>query len=162
MPLQMLMTNTQVSRNTKALVMRVEKCALHHPTTIGAIFKAINEIVEEVVTILQMPPERRLDRNKSNKELASSKKCGPHFVIKTNFVIKLEELVEMIKDSYKALVGVINLLTLLEKPCQNQQKLEKKKVFIVFVDLDVLTWTILNKKGLIQLSILTLLCWSKT
>lgn len=95
MPLRMLLTNTRVSRNTKALVAGVGERALRHPAAMGAIFKAIDEIAEEVVTILQTPPKRRLAGSKSDEELASSEECGPHPVTKTDLEVRLEELVEM-------------------------------------------------------------------
>jgi len=91
----MLLTNTRVSRNTKALVAGVGERALRHPAAMAAIFKAIDEIAEEVVTILQTPHEKTLDRIKSDEELASAEECGPHPVSKTDLEVRLEELVEM-------------------------------------------------------------------
>lgn len=91
----MLLTNTQVGRNTKALVAGVGERTLRHPAAMGAIFTAIEEIVEEIVTILQTPPERSLDKSKKDDILASSEECGPHLVTKTDLEVRLEELVQM-------------------------------------------------------------------
>ncbi|CAM6109119.1 unnamed protein product [Calypogeia fissa] len=53
--LRMLITNTNVSRNTKALVAGVGELAVRHPTAMAAVFQAIEAISEEIVSILESP-----------------------------------------------------------------------------------------------------------
>lgn len=95
MPLRMLLTNTQVGRNTKALVAGVGERALRHPAAMAAIFTAIDEIAEEVVTILQTPAEKRPENDKGEDMLVSPEECGPHPVTKTDQEVRLEELVQI-------------------------------------------------------------------
>ncbi|XP_024360611.1 mevalonate kinase isoform X1 [Physcomitrium patens] len=113
MPLRMLLTNTQVGRNTKALVAGVGERALRHPAAMGAIFKAIDEIAEEVVTILQTPPETA--RLGKSGEVVSSDECGPHPVAKTVQEIRLQELVDMNQGLLQG-IGVSHLS--IESICQ--------------------------------------------
>ncbi|KAF5746746.1 Mevalonate kinase [Tripterygium wilfordii] len=54
-PLRMLITNTKVGRNTKALVAGVSERMLRHHDAMNFIFKAVNSISEELATILQSP-----------------------------------------------------------------------------------------------------------
>jgi mevalonate kinase len=115
MPLRMLLTNTQVGRNTKALLAGVGERALRHPATMGAIFKAIDEIAEEVVTILLTPPEKAGDEKYRDEELVSTDECGPHPVLKTEQEVRLEELVEMNQGLLQG-IGVSHLS--IESICQ--------------------------------------------
>ncbi|XP_059658606.1 mevalonate kinase-like [Cornus florida] len=55
MPLKMLITNTKVGRNTKALVTGVSERTLRHPKAITAVFTAIDSISNELATIIQSP-----------------------------------------------------------------------------------------------------------
>lgn len=52
-PLKILLTNTKVGRNTKALVAGVGERAVRHSKAMTAVFEAIDAITEEVVEILQ-------------------------------------------------------------------------------------------------------------
>ncbi|XP_057512981.1 mevalonate kinase-like [Actinidia eriantha] len=52
-PLKMLITNTKVGRNTKALVASVSERTVRHPIAMGAVFKAVDSISNEVATIIQ-------------------------------------------------------------------------------------------------------------
>ncbi|PSS10145.1 Mevalonate kinase [Actinidia chinensis var. chinensis] len=52
-PLRMLITNTKVGRNTKALVASVSERTVRHPIAMGAVFKAVDSISNEVATIIQ-------------------------------------------------------------------------------------------------------------
>nr|AMB15001.1 mevalonate kinase [Tripterygium wilfordii] len=54
-PLRMLITNTKVGRNTKALVAGVSERMLRHHDAMSFIFKAVNSISEELATVLQSP-----------------------------------------------------------------------------------------------------------
>ncbi|KAG0603496.1 hypothetical protein M758_10G098000 [Ceratodon purpureus] len=115
LPLRMLLTNTQVGRNTKALVAGVGERALRHPAAMGAIFKAIDEIAEEVVTILLTPSENSGGVKKKGEEIVSTEECGPHPVFKTEQEVRLQELVEMNQGLLQG-IGVSHLS--IESICQ--------------------------------------------
>lgn len=55
MPLRMLITNTKVGRNTKALVAGVSERTLRHPDAMSFVFNAVDSISEEFSTIIQSP-----------------------------------------------------------------------------------------------------------
>ncbi|XP_042055077.1 mevalonate kinase-like [Salvia splendens] len=55
MPLKMLVTNTQVGRNTKALVSGVSERAVRHGSAMSSVFKAVDSISNEVAAIIQSP-----------------------------------------------------------------------------------------------------------
>ncbi|XP_059652487.1 mevalonate kinase-like [Cornus florida] len=55
MPLKMLITNTKVGRNTKALVAGVSERTLRHPKAMAAVFTAVDSISNELATIIQSP-----------------------------------------------------------------------------------------------------------
>ncbi|CDP20121.1 unnamed protein product [Coffea canephora] len=55
MPLKMLITNTKVGRNTKALVAGVSERTARHPTAMAAVFNAVDSISNEMATIIQSP-----------------------------------------------------------------------------------------------------------
>ncbi|KAL6989667.1 mevalonate kinase [Sarracenia purpurea var. burkii] len=54
-PIKMLITNTKVGRNTKALVAGVSERTVRHPNAMAAVFKAVDSISDEVATIIQSP-----------------------------------------------------------------------------------------------------------
>lgn len=54
-PIRMLITNTKVGRNTKALVAGVAERASRHPKAMSAVFDAVNAISEEMSEIIQAP-----------------------------------------------------------------------------------------------------------
>ncbi|KAI6684863.1 hypothetical protein NL676_030776 [Syzygium grande] len=54
-PLRMLITNTKVGRNTKALVAGVSERALRHPDAMTSVFNAVDSISKELLTIIQAP-----------------------------------------------------------------------------------------------------------
>ncbi|MQL76248.1 hypothetical protein Taro_008628 [Colocasia esculenta] len=54
-PLKMLITNTKVPRNTKALVAGVSERASRHPQAMASVFTAVDSISKELSTILQLP-----------------------------------------------------------------------------------------------------------
>ncbi|XP_065853553.1 mevalonate kinase [Euphorbia lathyris] len=53
MPLKMLITNTKVGRNTKALVAGVSERTLRHPNAMSFVFNAVDSISNELATIIQ-------------------------------------------------------------------------------------------------------------
>ncbi|KAI8547917.1 hypothetical protein RHMOL_Rhmol07G0232400 [Rhododendron molle] len=53
--LKMLITNTKVGRNTRALVAGVSERTVRHPNAMASVFKAIDSISNEVAEILQSP-----------------------------------------------------------------------------------------------------------
>lgn len=55
MPLKMLITNTKVGRNTKALVAGVSERALRHGSVMTSVFNAVDSISNEVAAIIQSP-----------------------------------------------------------------------------------------------------------
>ncbi|OVA05765.1 GHMP kinase N-terminal domain [Macleaya cordata] len=75
MPLRMLITNTKVGRNTKALVAGVNERTLKHPDSMNAVFTAVDSISKELSTIIQSP--------------------APDDLSVTEKEAKLEELMEM-------------------------------------------------------------------
>nr|DAD33603.1 TPA_asm: hypothetical protein HUJ06_012454 [Nelumbo nucifera] len=74
-PLRMLITNTRVGRNTKALVAGVSERTLRHPDAMTYVFNAIDSISKELSSIIQLP--------------------APSEVAVTEKEAKLEELMEM-------------------------------------------------------------------
>lgn len=55
MALRMLITNTKVGRNTKALVAGVSERSLRHPDAMNAVFTAVDSISKELSSIIQSP-----------------------------------------------------------------------------------------------------------
>ncbi|KAK9919782.1 hypothetical protein M0R45_028360 [Rubus argutus] len=53
MPLKMLITNTKVGRNSKALVAGVSERTLRHPHAMASVFDAVDSISTELATIIQ-------------------------------------------------------------------------------------------------------------
>lgn len=54
-PLKMLITNTKVGRNTKALVAGVSERASRHPGAMASVFTAVDYISKEMSTIIESP-----------------------------------------------------------------------------------------------------------
>ncbi|XP_047315822.1 mevalonate kinase isoform X2 [Impatiens glandulifera] len=75
MSLKMLITNTRVGRNTKALVAGVTERAIRHPNAMNSVFKAVDFISNELASIIESP---------ANDE-----------IVVTGIEEKLEELMEM-------------------------------------------------------------------
>ncbi|EEF49817.1 mevalonate kinase [Ricinus communis] len=55
MPLKMLITNTRVGRNTKALVAGVSERTFRHPNAMSFVFNAVDSISNELANIIQSP-----------------------------------------------------------------------------------------------------------
>lgn len=75
LPIRMLITNTKVGRNTKALVAGVSERALRHPDAMASVFSAVDSISKELATIIETP---------ATDDITITEKEG-----------KLEELMEM-------------------------------------------------------------------
>lgn len=54
-PLRMLITNTKVGRNTKALVAGVSERASRHPDAMASVFTAVDFISKELSTVIRSP-----------------------------------------------------------------------------------------------------------
>ncbi|KAL2468559.1 Mevalonate kinase [Forsythia ovata] len=55
MPLKMLITNTKVGRNTKALVASVSERTIRHPKAMALVFSAVDSISSELASIIESP-----------------------------------------------------------------------------------------------------------
>nr|AYA73280.1 mevalonate kinase [Cinnamomum camphora] len=69
MPLRMLITNTKVGRNTKALVAGVSERASRHPDAMAAVFSAVDSISKELSTIIQSPASDELSITENEDKL---------------------------------------------------------------------------------------------
>lgn len=70
MPLRMLITNTRVGRNTKALVSGVSQRAARHPDAMNSVFNAVDSISKELAAIIQSKDETSVtEKEESIKEL---------------------------------------------------------------------------------------------
>lgn len=70
MPLRMLITNTRVGRNTKALVSGVSQRAVRHPDAMKSVFNAVDSISKELAAIIQSKDETSVtEKEERIKEL---------------------------------------------------------------------------------------------
>ncbi|KAF8388050.1 hypothetical protein HHK36_026716 [Tetracentron sinense] len=69
MPLRMLITNTKVGRNTKALVAGVSERTFRHPDAMAAVFSAVDSISKELSTIIQSHAPDDLSITEKEKKL---------------------------------------------------------------------------------------------
>ncbi|XP_042504855.1 mevalonate kinase [Macadamia integrifolia] len=69
MPLRMLITNTKVGRNTKALVAGVSERTSRHPDAMNAVFSAVDYISKELSTIIQSPVHDDLSVTKKEEKI---------------------------------------------------------------------------------------------
>lgn len=70
MPLRMLVTNTRVGRNTKALVSGVSQRAVRHPDAMKSVFNAVDSISKELAAIIQSKDQISVtEKEESIKEL---------------------------------------------------------------------------------------------
>ncbi|KAF8053976.1 hypothetical protein N665_1358s0011 [Sinapis alba] len=70
MPLRMLITNTKVGRNTKALVSGVSERTVRHPDAMNSVFNAVDSISKELASIIQSKDEISVtEKEESIKEL---------------------------------------------------------------------------------------------
>lgn len=70
MPLKMLITNTKVGRNTKALVAGVSDRTLRHPDAMASVFRAVDSISTEFSMIIQSPAMDELTITENEGKIA--------------------------------------------------------------------------------------------
>ncbi|XP_051144101.1 mevalonate kinase isoform X2 [Andrographis paniculata] len=70
LPLKMLVTNTKVGRNTKALVAGVSERTFRHPNAMNSVFSAVDSISNELASILQSPVSDELAVTENEEKLA--------------------------------------------------------------------------------------------
>ncbi|KAF7805129.1 mevalonate kinase [Senna tora] len=68
-PLKMLITNTKVGRNTKALVTGVSERTLKHPDAMAFVFSAVDSISKELTTIIQSPAPDNLSVTEKEEKI---------------------------------------------------------------------------------------------
>ncbi|XP_044500447.1 mevalonate kinase-like isoform X2 [Mangifera indica] len=69
MPLKMLITDTKVGRNTKALVAGVSDRTLRHPAAMGFVFNAVDSIGKELSTLIESPTPDELSTTEKEERL---------------------------------------------------------------------------------------------
>lgn len=69
-PLIMLITNTKVGRNTKALVAGVSERAIRHPNAMSLVFNAVDSISEELSIIIQSDAPDDLSLTEKEEKIA--------------------------------------------------------------------------------------------
>ncbi|KAG7030254.1 Mevalonate kinase, partial [Cucurbita argyrosperma subsp. argyrosperma] len=70
MPLKMLVTNTKVGRNTKALVAGVSERAIRHPDAMSSVFNAVDSISKELSILLQSLAHDDMSLTEKEEQLA--------------------------------------------------------------------------------------------
>ncbi|XP_022150767.1 mevalonate kinase [Momordica charantia] len=70
MPLKMLITNTKVGRNTKALVAGVSERTIRHPDAMSSVFNAVDSISKELSILIQSPVHDDLSLIEKEEKLA--------------------------------------------------------------------------------------------
>ncbi|KAL3750165.1 hypothetical protein ACJRO7_011186 [Eucalyptus globulus] len=71
-PLRMLITNTKVGRNTKALVAGVSERTLRHPDAMISVFNAVDSISKELSTIIQAPAPDEISVTEKEEKIGES------------------------------------------------------------------------------------------
>nr|ACN35955.1 unknown [Zea mays] len=69
-PVKMLITDTRVGRNTKALVAGVSERASRHPDAMASVFHAVNTISEELSSIVELVAEDEIAITSKEDKLA--------------------------------------------------------------------------------------------
>ncbi|XP_062211347.1 mevalonate kinase-like [Phragmites australis] len=69
-PVKMLITDTRVGRNTKALVAGVSERASRHPDVMSSVFHAVNSISEELSSIVELAAEDEIAITSKEEKLA--------------------------------------------------------------------------------------------
>ncbi|XP_022938127.1 mevalonate kinase-like [Cucurbita moschata] len=70
MPLKMLITNTKVGRNTKALVAGVAERTIRHPDAMNFVFNAVDCVSKEVSILIQSPVDDDVSLTANEEKLA--------------------------------------------------------------------------------------------
>ena len=68
-PLKMLITNTKVGRNTKALVAGVGERMLRHPDIMAFVFSAVDSLSNELTSILKSPTPDELSVTEKEEKI---------------------------------------------------------------------------------------------
>lgn len=69
MSIKMLITNTNVGRNTKALVAGVSERTIRHPDAMAAVFSAVDSISHELSTVIQSPTSNDITTTEKEEKL---------------------------------------------------------------------------------------------
>uniref|UniRef100_J3KZQ8 mevalonate kinase n=1 Tax=Oryza brachyantha TaxID=4533 RepID=J3KZQ8_ORYBR len=69
-PIKMLITDTRVGRNTKALVAGVSERTSRHPDAMASVFHAVNSISEELSSIVELAANDEIAITSKEKKLA--------------------------------------------------------------------------------------------
>ncbi|XP_031281450.1 mevalonate kinase [Pistacia vera] len=69
MPLKMLVTNTNVGRNTKAFVASVSERTLRHPDAMSSVFTAVDSISKELSSLIESPTPDDLSMTEKEERL---------------------------------------------------------------------------------------------
>ncbi|KAF7005237.1 hypothetical protein CFC21_020374 [Triticum aestivum] len=69
-PVKMLITDTRVGRNTKALVAGVSERASRHPDAMASVFHAVNTISEELSSIVELAATDEISMTSKEEKLA--------------------------------------------------------------------------------------------
>lgn len=70
MPLKMLITNTKVGRNTKALVAGVAERTIRHPDAMNSVFNAVDSVSKELSILIQSPVHDDVSQTENEEKLA--------------------------------------------------------------------------------------------
>nr|AEM42972.1 mevalonate kinase [Siraitia grosvenorii] len=70
LPLKMLITNTKVGRNTKALVAGVSERTIRHPDALNFVFNAVDSISKELSAIIESPVSGELSITEKEENIA--------------------------------------------------------------------------------------------
>jgi len=69
-PVKMLITDTRVGRNTKALLAGVSERASRHPDAMASVFNAVNSISEELSSVVELAAEDEIAITSREDKLA--------------------------------------------------------------------------------------------
>ena len=72
MHLKMMITNTKVGRNTKALVAGVSERTTRHPDAMASVFSAVDSISKEVAAIIQSSATDEISLTEKEEKLEGS------------------------------------------------------------------------------------------
>ncbi|RLM93774.1 mevalonate kinase-like [Panicum miliaceum] len=83
-PVKMLITDTRVGRNTKALLAGVSERASRHPDAMASVFNAVNSISEELSSVVELAAEDEIaitSREDKLAELMEMNQVSAHTVL---------------------------------------------------------------------------------
>ncbi|EMS53895.1 Mevalonate kinase [Triticum urartu] len=85
-PVKMLITDTRVGRNTKALVAGVSERASRHPDAMASVFHAVNTISEELSSIVELAATDEIAMTSKEEKLAELMEMNQEIEVCTNAV----------------------------------------------------------------------------